>query len=93
MTSLQAVDKIHKNNDIFSSEIDGEAIMMNIENNAYYSMGEIGNRVWQLLGNSTTINDICEQLIKEYDVSIEQCQKDITPFLNQLLEKNLIIKE
>lgn len=93
MTNLHIEDILYKNCDIFSSEIDGEAIMMNIENNAYYSMGEIGNRVWQLLDNPTTIKDICEQLTQEYDVSMEQCQKDIITFLNQLLENNLIVKE
>ncbi|QIV95584.1 coenzyme PQQ synthesis protein D (PqqD) [Allofrancisella inopinata] len=93
MNNLSIKDKIYRNKDFYSSEIDDEVIMMNIDNNSYYSTGEIGNRIWQLLDTVTTCEDICKQLIQEYDVSQEQCQKDVLKFLTELLDNSAIFIE
>ena len=93
MNNLNIENVIHKNSDIYSSEVDGEAIMMNINNNAYYTTKEIGNRIWSLLDSLSTPQAICEQLIQEYEVSKEQCQKEVLQFLDQLLECNVVIKK
>lgn len=90
MTTLSLKNIISRNQDFYSSEIDDEAIMMNINDNSYYTVDEIGNKIWQLLENETSCEKICNRLIQQYDVSEEQCQKDTLTFLNQLLEHNAI---
>lgn len=62
---LEINDNIYKNSDIFDSEIDNELVMMNIENNAYYNTSEVGKRIWQLLDEFNTVEDICNELVKK----------------------------
>lgn len=90
---LEINDNIYKNSDIFDSEIDNELVMMNIENNAYYNTSEVGKRIWQLLDEFNTVEDICNELVKEYDVSMDECQKNVLDFVNNLLENKLITKK
>ncbi|MEY8717063.1 lasso peptide biosynthesis PqqD family chaperone [Francisella philomiragia] len=93
MSNLNMENQLYKNEDIYSSEVDGETIMMNIDNNAYYTTQEIGNRIWELLDSLNTPKAICEQLMQEYEVSQEQCQNDVLQFLEQLLDNSIIIKK
>ncbi|AEE87353.1 PqqD family protein [Francisella tularensis subsp. novicida] len=90
MSKINLNDKITRNNDFYSSEIDNELIMMDISNNNFYTTGEIGNRIWELLEFETSCENICQQLCQEYDVSVEQCQQDTLNFLDQLLENKAI---
>ena len=82
---------IKKSPNAIESEIDGDIVLMNIYNNEYYSMDSIGSSIWKMLEEPKTIAEIIEQLLEKYDVSPETCEKDTLKFLNQLLDKQIII--
>ncbi len=35
--------------EIVASDIDGETVMMSIENGEYYGLDDIGSRIWELI--------------------------------------------
>lgn len=72
------------------NEMDGETIMMSIENGEYYGMNSMGSRIWSLLETPKKVSDICKTLLPDYDVTPEQCIKDLLPFLNKMAAKNVI---
>lgn len=81
---------IKKSPNAIESEIDGDVVLMNIDNNEYYSMDNIGSSIWKMLDEPIRIAEIIDQLLEKYDVSPETCEKDTMKFLNQLLEKQII---
>ncbi len=81
---------IQRCSSIVSSEIDGETVMMDNSFEKYFGMKAIGPRIWQLLENETNLQRLCEELVKEFDVSPEQCMEDIIPFLQALSEQDMI---
>ena len=78
-----------KQNQLFS-EIDGEVVMLSVENSEYYGMDAVGSRIWQLLEKEISFKNLIETLQDEYDVSEEQCKADTLTFLEQLFEKKLV---
>lgn len=70
--------------------IDGELVMMSIENGAYYGLDKVACRVWELIETPQTIKAICDQLLEEFDVTKEQCLEDIFTFLNSMDEQKVI---
>ncbi len=82
---------IQRNENIIDANIDGETVMMSIENGEYYGMDSIASRIWGLLETSGTVGEICTQLQQNYDVSERQCQEDVLAFLNDLAEQNTIV--
>ncbi|MFO7658948.1 MAG: lasso peptide biosynthesis PqqD family chaperone [Bacteroidales bacterium] len=76
-------------NQLFS-EIDGEVVMLSVENSEYYGMDTVGSRIWQLLENPVSFNSLVGALLDEYEVSEEQCKSDTLTFLEQLAEKGLV---
>lgn len=81
---------LKRKQDQLFSEIDGEVIMLSIENSEYYGMDKVGSRIWQLLENPVSLSEIIEALMEEYDVTVGQCTEDTKNFIGQLAEKNLI---
>jgi len=81
---------VKRNNEVFANEIDGEAVMMNIQTGKYYGLDEIGSRIWELMEQKIQVKAIIDQLKKEYDVSEQQCKTDVLNLLNELKTNQLI---
>ena len=70
--------------DIVASEIDGETVMMSIENGSYYGLDPIGSYVWELLETPIKVADLIDTLLEKYDVDEKTCEKDVLHFLNEI---------
>ncbi len=40
---------LQRKSDLLFNEIDGEVVMLSIENSEYYGMDKVGSRIWELL--------------------------------------------
>ena len=76
--------------DWIANDIDGDTVLVSIEQGKYYGMETVGSRIWELIAQQRTVFDVCEALLEEFTVSRETCQQDALVFLNQLAEENLI---
>jgi hypothetical protein len=75
------------------TDMDGELVMMSIENGKYYRMDRIGSRIWELVERPRAVRDIVMALLPEYEVEEGQCQADVQVFLNKMMEEGLIAIE
>jgi len=91
MNSINLNSIIKRNPELVSSDIDGEKVMMSIESGEYFGLDPVGGRIWELIENPIQVNILIEKLLDEFEVEKELCEADTLDFLNQLLEKNLII--
>ena len=78
-----------KENVIFR-DLDDEMIIMDMNSGKYFGLNETGARIWSLLNENQKIKDIIEKLSDEYDITKEQCEKEVKKFISTLLEKGLI---
>lgn len=76
--------------DLIATDLDGNKVMMNIENGKYYMLDGIASRIWQLLETSPSIIDIVGALVREYDVDQEQCQADLLRFFSKMTQAGLV---
>ncbi len=81
---------LQRNNELTFNLLDNEVVMMNLERGEYYGLNPIGSRIWELLAEATTLENLINKLTEEFDVSFEQCQTDSEEFINDLIEKGLI---
>ena len=95
MTSEKTIDihpasQLVRNLEIISTKIDDETVMMDTNFEHYFGIKEVGARIWEILEHPTTLDELCEKLISEFDVSGEQCKQDILPFLTDLAEHEMV---
>lgn len=60
------------------------------EHNGLFSVSEVGGRIWELLPESESEDDIVKALLEEYEVDEETLRKDVKEFLVSLRELGLI---
>ena len=77
---------------LMTADMNGSAVMMDIMPGKYYTLGEVGGRIWELLEEPMTVAALVQKLTAEYDVSAERCRADILPFLRKLLERGLLVE-
>ena len=76
--------------EIVSADLDGDMVMMSIEQGKYYGMDSIGSRIWALLETPLTVSALCDLLLEEYEVSREHCEQEVLTFLNDLAKEKLL---
>jgi hypothetical protein len=84
---------IAKGENYLANEIDGEVVMMNIETGLYVSLNKTGKVIWDLLDTPKPISSVIETLVESYKITQEQCTTDVVPFIEQMMEQQILIKK
>ncbi|HEX3012545.1 MAG TPA: lasso peptide biosynthesis PqqD family chaperone [Syntrophomonadaceae bacterium] len=82
---------ISKTEGVVLAELDGKVVMMSIENGQYYGLDEVGSIIWDMMSEPVQVKNVIDRLMQEYEVTREECEKDVMAFLEKLYEKKLII--
>jgi hypothetical protein len=72
------------------SDLNGEAVILNIKTGTYYGLNEVGTFIWQLIQSPTTIQQIHTALLEAYDVEASVCQQDVYTLLQEFQAVGLI---
>lgn len=73
-----------------STDMDGETVLMSIEHGSYFGIGGTGSLIWERLEEAQTEDALVEAVRARYDVSEEDCRRDVTAFLARLIENGLV---
>ncbi len=76
--------------DQLSSDLAGEAIILELKSGTYYGLNTVGARIWDLIQQPRTLNEVRDILLEEFEVEPEQCQQDLSGLLQDLAAKGLI---
>lgn len=79
-----------RNTKTISGRLHDELVMMDIDKGKYFSLNPVATRIWDLLETPMTEEDICSQLITEYDVETEQCIKEVRELLDEMALLGLV---
>jgi hypothetical protein len=55
----------------------------------YYSLNEVGARIWDLLSRPISVDDLSGRIAQEYDVDPGRAREDVVRLLWDLLEHGL----
>ena len=76
--------------DIVSADMDGERVMLNVEQGAYFGLGGVGGTVWDFLDQPRGQHEIVDLVVAEFDVDAATCHSDIDRFLGDLMRQGLV---
>ena len=82
---------VFKNENIASRIIDGQAVIMTLNNNTLHTLNETGSRIWELCDGRRRFKDIAKIIHEEYSVDNEAGEMDCEIFLQDLIEKDMLI--
>lgn len=66
------------------TELSGEKVMLDFETGKYFLIKGTGNDIWDLIQEETTVGEIIDKLMQEYDVTSQECEASVIEFLEKL---------
>lgn len=76
--------------DQVSTEIDGEAVILSIDQGNYYGMNKVLTAIWSWIEKPVKVSEICTMLTSIYQVTREAAEADVLEILGELSREGLI---
>ena len=67
-------------------------VLLDIESGEYYTLNEVGDRVWELCDGSRSIGEVIGMISREYDASEDIITADVQELLEELVSANLLVE-
>ena len=89
MISLDNQVAIHQ--DAVFRELDGEAVILQLEAGMYFGLDAVGTRLWQLIETHGQLRPVLEAALQEFDVPADVLERDLIELVSRLSEKELLV--
>jgi len=76
--------------DVVFRPVAGEAVILDLVSQRYFSLDETGTRMWQLLADSGDPVQVVEALLSEYEVERAVLERDLAALVETLLAEGLL---
>jgi hypothetical protein len=76
--------------DVIFKELDGEAVLFDLQSERYFGLDEVGTRMWHLLTENSDTETILTQLLVEFDVDETTLRQDVTHWIAELVKAGLV---
>jgi Coenzyme PQQ synthesis protein D (PqqD) len=90
MRRFRPEDKLFRAQDMLSTELDQETVLMSVDAGAYYGMAGPARSIWEKLKTPMTFSALVELLVKEYAITPEACAADLQEFLGEMEREGLL---
>ena len=86
-------EKIIRNHRIVDRSLEDEILLVNNEIDSIFNLNPIGAAVWNFLREPRSLEEIINTLVLAFpDMQESQIRADTTNLINQLIEKELVLK-
>jgi len=83
-------ERIAVRSDVLMQELQGEAVLLNINSGRYFGLDDVGTRMWTALTSSECVEKAYKTLLAEYDVEGERLRQDLQGMIGKLVEHGLV---
>ncbi|HZR23164.1 MAG TPA: PqqD family protein [Vicinamibacterales bacterium] len=90
MTEVSLNTTLRVSDDVVFRELDGEAVILNVESGIYFGLDPVGTRMWQLIGSHPLLDSVLAELEHEYDAPREVLEGDLLGLVHELIAKGLL---
>lgn len=80
-----------RNDDVFAAQLEDTALLLNTDTGSYHGLNPVAARIWELLAEPTNEEQLARQLSNEFEITSEDCLREVSIFLNELRERKLLV--
>jgi perosamine synthetase len=73
-----------------SCDLAGESVILSLKSGQYFGLNEVGARIWNLIQEPKTVGAVLDAVLEEYDVALDQLERDLFALLEEMANKELI---
>jgi len=83
-------DRVKLPDDVLVSGLQAESVLLNLDNERYYGLNDVGTRMLTVLTSSDSIGAAYNSLLDEYHVEAEVLRRDLISTIEQLAQNGLV---
>lgn len=81
--------------ELIKREIAGDTILVPVgqtvlDSNGLFVLNELGAFIWELLPNAKDEAEICEAILRDYEVTPEEASRDVAEFMEKLKKLEIL---
>ncbi len=92
MENAQTSYRINSPSIVFE-EIDGEAVIVNMQNGSYYSLENSGAFIWSLIGQGMTAAEVLDVVTARYAGPADDMKRAIDRLIEKLLAEEVVVPD
>ena len=78
---------------VIFQELDKEAVLLDLNGEAYYGLDEVGKRLWQLLAENGDFEAAVAKMLKEFEVEEDELREELLALLEDMAQADLVAWE
>ena len=79
-----------RDNKLAAADVDGRAVVLSVSAGSYFDFNQIASEIWKMLAEPCRVSEIFQRLSRQHNVDPETVSRDVTPFLQTLVDERLI---
>jgi len=72
-----------------TAALDQGAVVLSVRAGSYFSLNAVASDIWTMLAEPRSVGQIFDALAQSHDVDAATLARDVTPFLQTLVERRL----
>ncbi|HMB54041.1 MAG TPA: PqqD family protein [Thermoanaerobaculia bacterium] len=92
MSEEKVIERVVVPEDVAFREVGGEAVILNLETEHYFTLDAVGTRMWKLLDEHGELAKVVELLLVEYEVEREVVERDLAGLVGELVGEGLLLR-
>ena len=81
---------VRRDGDWLAARVGADVVMMSAAEGAYLRLNGVGGRVWELIEEPRSRDDLYAALIVEYDVAPNDCRQAVDELLAKLVKRRAV---
>lgn len=83
-------DRVRVPDDVLISRLQEESVILNLDNERYFGLDDVGTRMLSVLTTSDSIEAAYKSLLDEYEVDGQMLRQDLLELIESLSTKGIV---
>ena len=79
-----------RDKELASADVGGRTVVLSLDAGAYFDFNQVATEIWGMLGEPCRVGEVFDSLARRHDLDEETLSRDVTPFLQTLVEQQLV---
>lgn len=79
-----------RRDDVLAQTAGDTVILLTPDTGEYYTLNEVGGRIWELADGTRSVSEIARVLAEEYEAPVEEIRADALEMLDELAAETFI---
>ena len=89
MSRISLDDTFVISKDAVFRDLDGEAVILDLNAGTYFGLNKVGTRIWQLIAENGALKNVFDVMCTEYDAAPDILERDLLDLVSSLAEARL----